>query len=109
MKTALSRVLKLAGVGLLAASAVAGVPALADAHDRDRGHGGHVVVVPRGGGHHGGYRYYGPHVYRYHGPYYVYQPYVYPYYAVPPVYGYGYAPVYPGGNLSLTLDFPFRF
>jgi hypothetical protein len=111
MKARLGRVLKLVSVGVLAAG-VAGLPALAGAHDRDRGRGGHVVVVPKGGGHyksHRAYRHYRPRVvervYRYREPYYVYQP----YYVAPRVYDYGYAPVYPGGNLSLTLDFPFRF
>jgi hypothetical protein len=107
MRTGYGRVLKLAGLVLLAAS-VAGVPSVVSARDRGHGHGGHVVVVPRGGGHYHAHRYYGPRVYRYGGPYYVYRPYVYePYYVAPPVYGY--VPLYPGGNLSLTLDFPFRF
>jgi hypothetical protein len=108
MKIGFRRLLKLAGVGLLAAG-LAGLPSVAAA----RGDRGHVVkVVPRGHGHyksHQVYRYYRPRVvertYRYYEPYYGYRP----YYVVPRVYDYGYVPIYPGGNLSLTLDFPFRF
>jgi hypothetical protein len=59
------------------------------------------------GKHRGADRYHPRFVVReyYRQPYYMYQPHN----VEPRIYGYGYLPRYPTGNLSLTLDFPFHF
>jgi hypothetical protein len=107
MTSRLRKLLKYLSVSVLAAG-IAGIPIAASAHRDDEG--AIVRIVPRGyghGKHRGAYRYHPRFMVReyYRQPHYVYQP----YYVEPRIYGYGYLPRYPSGNLSLTLDFPFHF